>query len=181
MRTVDVSENLYIQYDPDDTWVAINDKNNDWYDELGVVYLQADEIDQLIEHLVSTKESMSNRKAILDFVAAVNRRALGNMAMTGRLEGAHYAAMGQVLKAMGMEMPPPDDDSEAETAFIAGLGAASVETEGPAGEVESPGDSLVNVAGGLAAKFLERRLKAGGDVEIPSLGLTIEGDEAGDE
>lgn len=37
-------------------------------------------------------------------------------------------------------------------------------------------DPLTTIAGGLAAKYLEERLKAGGDIEIPSLGITFKGE-----
>lgn len=40
------------------------------------------------------------------------------------------------------------------------------------------GDALTQVVGGLAARALRNTIDRGGTIEIPSLGLTIKGDEA---
>jgi hypothetical protein len=51
-----VSDDIYIEYDREDTWFVIADKDNLGYDEMGAVVLGSDEIDGLIKALQELKE-----------------------------------------------------------------------------------------------------------------------------
>jgi hypothetical protein len=58
------TEGLYLEYDPDDTWVAITDSDNTVCDEIGRVMLNVDAIDQLIIELKHVQQSMGLRKEL---------------------------------------------------------------------------------------------------------------------
>lgn len=61
-RIIPVGEDgLYLEYDPDDTWIAIIDSDNTVYDELGSVVLNADQIGDLINGLDRIRQSIRLR------------------------------------------------------------------------------------------------------------------------
>lgn len=54
--------------------------------------------------LSSYGQRWAAERAIVEFVRRVNAQAEQNMLKTGKLEGAHHAAMDQQLKEWGIEV-----------------------------------------------------------------------------
>jgi hypothetical protein len=55
IKEIEIAKDVFIQYDPEDTWFGIVDKDNSWYDDLGAIVLSKEDLQILIDELQKLK------------------------------------------------------------------------------------------------------------------------------